>query len=66
MAKAMPAPAMPSRGIGPKPKIRAGDAGIISIAPTSVIRAGTLTFPEPRRAAASRFTIHTAIEPANR
>ena len=57
---------MPSRGIGPKPKISAGEAGIITIAPASVIRAGTFTLPEPRRAAASRFTIQTAIEPANR
>ena len=30
----MPAPAMPSRGIGPRPKISAGDTGIIMIAPT--------------------------------
>ncbi len=62
----MPAPPMPSRGTGPRPKIRIGEAGIITSAPTSVTMAGTLTLPEPRKAAACRLTIHTGIAPANR
>ena len=62
----MPAPWMPSAGIGPKPKISSGEAGISTIAPTSVTMAGTLTLPEPRNAAACRLTIHTGMAPANK
>ncbi|MGY4439553.1 hypothetical protein ACVW04_002335 [Bradyrhizobium sp. LM2.3] len=62
----MPAPPMPSRGIGPNPKIRAGETGMVTIAPTSVTSAGTLTLPAPRNAAAWRLTIHTGMAPAKR
>ena len=62
----MPAPAIPSRGTGPKPKIRSGESGISTIAPIRVTAAGTFTLPEPRSAAAWKLTIHTGIAPANR
>ncbi len=62
----MPAPAMPSFGTGPKPKISSGEKGISTMEPISVTIAGTRTFPEPRSAAAWKLTIHTGIAPANR
>jgi hypothetical protein len=53
---------MPSRGNGPQPKIRQGDSGMSSAAPTNVITAGTTMLP-PRITFASELKTQTRIAP---
>ena len=45
---AIPAPAMPSAGNGPRPKIRHGDSGTSSTTPALTASAGTSMLPVPR------------------
>jgi hypothetical protein len=60
----MPPPAIPSRGRGPSPKIRAGESGMSTTAPTHMTTAGRSMFPVPRIAAARELNSQTRIAPA--
>ena len=61
----MPPPAMPSAGIGPRPKIRQGDSGTSSTTPAQIATDGTSMLPVPRSTLASAFISHTSTTPAN-
>lgn len=54
---------MPRRGNGPQPKIRHGDSGISSAAPTEVITAGVIMLPVPRSTFASELKTQIRIAP---
>ena len=62
---AAPAPAMPSAGTGPSPKIRSGDNGTSRTTPTQIHTEGTHMLPLPRMTLASAFISHTSTVPAN-
>ena len=61
---AIPAPARPSAGSGPTPKIRQGDSGTSNTTPTQTASDGTSMFPVPRMTLASAFISHTSGVPA--
>ena len=62
----MPAPAMPSRGIGPKPKISERRHRDHTMRADQRHQRRHLDVAGPRKAAACKFTIQTGIAPANR
>jgi hypothetical protein len=62
---AMPAPAMPSAGNGPTPKIRQGDSGTRRTIPVETASDGTSMLPVPRMTLASAFISHTRGVPRN-
>jgi hypothetical protein len=62
---ATPAPAIPSAGIAPKPKISSGESGISRTTPIQVASEGTSMLPVPRMALANAFISHTKPLPAN-
>ena len=57
-------PVMPSRGTMPKPKIRSGDTGISTTAPTQATAAGSHMLPVPRMTLASELNSQIRIAPA--
>ena len=61
---AMPPPAMPIAGIGPKPKISTGDSGTSNTTPTQIASDGTSMLPVPRSTLASAFISQTSTAPA--
>ncbi len=62
---AAPAPAMPSAGNGPIPKMRQGESGTSSTTPRQTAADGTCMLPVPRITLASAFISHTSAVPAN-
>ena len=57
---ARPAPAMPSAGNGPMPKIRHGDSGTSTATPALTDNDGTSMLPVPRMTLASAFISQTS------
>jgi hypothetical protein len=62
---ATPPPAIPSAGMGPRPKIRHGESGTSTTTPTQITNAGTTMLPVPRMTLASPFIAHSSTFPAN-
>ena len=56
---------MPMAGIGPKPKISAGESGTSSTTPMQIAIAGTNMLPVPRITLASAFISQTSTVPPN-
>ena len=61
---AQPPPAMPSAGMGPRPKISTGESGRRRTTPSQTASAGTSMLPVPRITLANAFITHTSTLPA--
>ena len=62
---AMPPPAIPMAGTGPRPKISTGESGTSSTTPMQIASEGTNMLPVPRMALAQAFISQVRTLPAN-